>query len=156
LNFKQLEEKYRFLLNECSKHLELLQEDFELLKEFLPLDGKTVKRLYTNRDYLKTFDQIAYRFSKLQDSLGKLLRVYMLLKGESVESLPTLDLVELANRYGFPIDSELWLELRVLRNSITHDYPDSYGEIAQALNKISKLLPLLEESLSFFGKPLKG
>jgi len=81
LSFKQLEKRYRFLLNECSKHLELLQEDFELLNEFLPLDGKTVKRLYTDRDYLKTFDQIAYRFSKLQDSLGKLLRVYMLLKG---------------------------------------------------------------------------
>jgi len=81
-------------------------------------------------------DQIAYRFVKFQETFGRLARFYLLLKGESVESLPLVDIINLAYRYGFPIDRELWMELRILRDSIVHKYPENYSEVARAINRI--------------------
>ena len=153
---EHLREKFLFHLKECEKHLKILGEDLKFLEKFIPLNEKNVKDLVSSANGLKTLDQIAYRFSKLQDSLEKLVRLYLLLKGESVESFPLIDVVNLANRYGFPIDEELWMELRILRNSIVHDYPGNYGEVANAINRIFYLLPTLKEALKFLKEKTLG
>ncbi|MEO2067884.1 MAG: hypothetical protein ABGX27_00010 [Desulfurobacteriaceae bacterium] len=90
-------------------------------------------------------DQIAYRFSKLQDSLGKLFRVYLSLKGENVYHLPMLDVVNLLEKFGFDISPEKWFELKNIRNAIAHEYEDDYERIAQTVNKIYMELPYLKK-----------
>ena len=61
-----------------------------------------------------------------------------------------IDIVNLAEKLGFPIDESLWMELRFLRNAITHDYPETFDEVAEALNKIEKILPILDKAINFF------
>ena len=150
---ERIKERFEFYLNECKKHLTVLKEDLNLLKVRLPLKEKDIKDLTSTGEGLRILDQIAYRFAKFQESLGRLVRFYLLLKGESVETLPLVDTINLANRYGFPVDGELWMELRILRNSIVHEYPENYGEVATAINRIFQLLPILERALKFFENP---
>ena len=147
-----LKKRFDFYIRECGRHLEILEKDLEVLKTFYPLNEKTIRRLVKEENYLRILDQIAYRFSKFQDTLGRLIKLYLLLKGEIAENLPLIDAINLINRYGFPIDEELWWELRGLRNSLTHEYPEGYAEVAQALNRIYELLPILNSSFEF----LKG
>ena len=144
-----LKKRFEFYKSECGKHLDILEKDLEELKSYFPLSERKIKALIQREDFLRIFDQIAYRFSKFQDTLGKLLKTYLILKGESVENLPLIDAVNLAYRYGFPIDEDRWWELRTLRNALTHEYPESYGEIAEAVNRIRELMPLLKASYEF-------
>ena len=153
---EHLKERFLFHLKECEKHLEILREDLRYIERWIPIKGENIEKISATSEGLKILDQIAYRFSKFQDTLGKLVKLYLLLKGEGVENLPLIDTVNLAYRYGFPIDGELWMELRILRNSIVHDYPESYGEIASALNRIYQLFPLLEEAVKFLKEKTKG
>ena len=99
--------------------MEILEKDLEVLKTFYPLNEKTIRRLVKEENYLRILDQIAYRFSKFQDTLGRLIKLYLLLKGEIAENLPLIDAINLINKYGFPIEEELWWELRNLRNSVS-------------------------------------
>ena len=154
-----LKRRFEFYKAECEKHLNILEKDLEELENYFPLNEKKLKVLINQEEFLRILDQKAYRFSKFQDTLGKLLKIYLILKGESVENLPLIDAVNLINRYGFPINEDLWWELRTLRNSLTHEYPESYGEIAEAINRIRGLFPLLKASYEFikeFNPPPKG
>ncbi len=89
-------------------------------------------------------DQIAYRFSKIQDNIGKLIRLYLFLKGESVESLPMLDVLNLAERYNLGVDKQRWFELRELRNLIVHEYEAQTQKMAETLNRIHGELSYLK------------
>ncbi len=93
---------------------------------------------------MRLLDQIAYRYIKLQDTLGKLIRSYLRDKGENVEELSTIDLINLMEKRGYSINENLWLRMKSLRNTLTHDYPGTREQIAQALNELYKLIPKLE------------
>ena len=139
--------RHRAYWQEAERHLTILKSDFEALRDLFPLGGREVERLSLEKEGLYLLDQIAYRYLKLQDVLGRLLFYYMLGKGEAVEGMTMVDLVNLAHKKGFPINEDLWMELRFLRNSFTHEYPDSHDEMAVAINRLRELLPLIEASL---------
>ncbi len=94
-------------------------------------------------------DQIAYRFSKLQDSLGKLLRVTLSILGESVEHLPMIDVINIAEKFGFPVSEEKWFELQSLRNLIAHEYEEETDKIAELINGIYRELKYLENLIQY-------
>ncbi len=138
-------EKFNFFLNEVEKHFSILNQDLEELKTFYPLTEEKIKSLVDNPDYLKVLDQIAYRYIKLQDTLGKLLRYFLLKEGEVVEHLSMLDIIHRIQKLGIFIDDELWFEMRNLRNSITHEYPNMYLEVAEAINSLYSFIENIEE-----------
>jgi hypothetical protein len=150
MNKNDIEIRYLSYLNECRKHLKILNENFKKLKDLFPLTKSKIKNLLSYPDGISLLDQIAYRFIKLQDTLGKLLRIYLFKEGELIENLSMIDIVNLAEKLGFPIDESLWMELRFLRNAITHDYPETFDEVAEALNKIEKILSILDKAINFF------
>jgi len=84
-----------------------------------------VTKLTGSDESVAILDQIAYRFTKLQESLGKLIRLYLWLKGEDVENLPMVDVINLADRYGLGATEKWWFRLRTLRNSIVHEYEEN-------------------------------
>ena len=141
--------KLRFLkyLEELEKHLSILKKDFKELQEYFPLNEEILEDLIKQPDTLAVLDQIAYRFIKLQDTLGKAIKLYFTLKGENVDQIPIIDVINLAERYDFPITEELWWELRSIRNSITHDYPDNMEEKAEVLNILREKLEVIEKIL---------
>jgi uncharacterized protein with HEPN domain len=133
-----MQEKYLFLYEEITKHLQRLERAFTNLNNTLglPLTAEKVEKILSD-DILSSFlDQIAYRFSKIQDSLGKLIRSYLFLKGENVENLTMIDVLNYAEKYNLKINKEKWFELRELRNAITHEYERELSKVAETINKI--------------------
>ena len=80
-------------------------------------------------------DQIIYRFSKLQDTMGaKLFRALLLYQGENINR-PFLDLLNRLESMDI-IDVDNWFEIRDLRNIIAHDYDADSETTVEVLNKI--------------------
>ena len=74
-----------------------------------------------------------------------MIKLYFSLVEENTDSLTMLDLINLAEKMGFSIDREFFRELRLLRNSITHEYVENISEIKKALNNLKEILPRLEK-----------
>ena len=126
-------------LNECYKHLERLNSAFEQLnkKYTFPIDEQAYDEILNNSQDLAFSDQIIYRFSKLQDTMGaKLFKSLLLYQGENVNR-PFLDILNSLEKLDI-IDVEEWFELRDLRNEIAHDYDDMADNIIEVLNTIYK------------------
>ncbi len=145
MNKEIIEKRFNFYLKEVKKHLKILKHDLKEIEIYYPLDENKVENLISSEENLKILDQIAYRFLKLQDTLGKLIRYFLLKKGELVEHLPILDIIHLAEKFSIKINDEIWFEMRSLRNSFTHDYPEFYSDIAEAINLLYKYIPIIEE-----------
>jgi len=142
--------RYEKAFQETQKHLERLKTAFEILKNknLFPLDDKKVE-IILNDEYLTAIlDQIVYRFSKFQDSLAKLIRSYLYIKGENVENLTMIDILNQAEKFQIGINSHKWLELRELKNIIVHEYEDEKSKIAKTLNEIYDNLWFLEKLLN--------
>ena len=133
--------RYNQYLNEVKKHVSILQEDFKSLEEYYPFNEKDIQNFLSDDNKLKILDQIAYRFLKMQDTLGKLLKFFLLKKGEIIENLSMIDIIHKVEKFGISIDEDFWFEIRALRNSLTHDYPELYSEIAVSLNILYESFP---------------
>ncbi|WP_457622913.1 hypothetical protein [Persephonella sp.] len=137
---KRLEE----YLEEVERHINILKEDLDFLYPFFPLDRQKIKNLIEKKEYLRIFDQIAYRFLKLQESLSKLLKWYFLKKGENVENMTIIDIVNLPEKTRIDIDEDFWFKVRALRNSLFHEYGLKYDDVAYALNSMREDLLRIE------------
>ncbi len=147
-----MRERFQKLLSEEKKHIKRLKEAYETLSSSGysdPFSGEDVRELLNSREGTMALDQIAYRFSKLQDSLGKLLRVTLFLLGENVEHLPMVDVINTAEKFSFPVSEERWFELRSLRNLIAHEYEEETDKIAELINGIYRELNYLENLIQY-------
>ncbi|SMP07202.1 hypothetical protein SAMN06265339_0454 [Desulfurobacterium pacificum] len=142
--------RYLHIKAEVERHLSTLKEAFSWIeqKTGLPLNEQKVNSLLKTTEGTMVLDQIAYRFSKLQDSLGKLLRVYLFLKGENAYHLPIGDVVLLMEKYGFNISLEKWFALRSIRNALAHEYEEEREKIASVINRVREELPFFEKLLN--------
>ncbi|WP_297455906.1 HepT-like ribonuclease domain-containing protein [Persephonella sp.] len=122
-------------LKQASKEI----EDKNLLENFDIDDFEVVK----------VIDTFVFRFIKLQDYLGqKLFRRFLEEIGELYENMSFIDILDRLEKLGI-IDSSLeWMEIRKLRNKLTHEYPDELESIKEeiniAMNKISRLEKALQ------------
>ncbi|HEK25007.1 MAG: hypothetical protein ACP5S8_03635 [Hydrogenobaculum sp.] len=141
--------KYRKTYEETQKHFERLKRAFEVLqsKGLFPLDSHKIDSVLKDEFLTAILDQIVYRFSKLQESLAKLIRSYLYIKGENVENLTMIDVLNKAEKFNLGITKEKWFELRELRNILVHEYQDEKAKIAETLNKICSEIYLFENLL---------
>ncbi len=79
------------------------------------MTSEDIIRLRQDLNALNLLDSIAYRFSKLQETLVKILRLYLAYQGEDVEEIFMRDVINLAEKRGLPINWSKWVKLRVLR-----------------------------------------
>ena len=138
---KKLEE----ILKESFLHLKRLKDAFfELNKKYdLPLKKIDKENIYD----LALCDQIIYRFTKLQDTMGaRLFRALLLYQGEDVKR-PFLDILNRLEEMNI-IEVDEWFEFRELRNQLSHEYE---SDDSVALNIIN----LIYENLEEFEKILK-
>lgn len=139
--------KMRATLNECLLHAEILQQDLDELGDTtfsadnleLSLAPATVRLL----------DQLAYRFAKLQDSLGeKMLPLLLLVAEEPLAPTTTFaEKLQRLERLGYIPSAEQWRVLREVRNQIAHEYPE-HPEIKAAV--LNRLLQSVGELLAFW------
>jgi uncharacterized protein with HEPN domain len=136
-------------LNESYKHLDRLNGAFEQLslKYNFPLNQDSYDKIINNINDLAFSDQVIYRFSKLQDTIGaKLFKSLLLYQGENVNK-PFLDILNSLERIDI-IDVEEWFEIRDLRNEIAHEYEESENMAINILNTIYELKQELEKILN--------
>ena len=135
-------------LNKSFLHLERLNRAFlELNKKYpLPISIKDYENILSNPLDLALADQVIYRFSKLQDTIGaKLFKNFLLMQGENVNK-PFLDILNRLEEIGL-IDVERWFEIRDLRNEIAHEYENSDFEAVEIINEINELKNDLKQIL---------
>jgi hypothetical protein len=128
----------------CTIHSERMSFAWEKVKMHFPLDRE--KYIHLEPEELSFFDQLIFRFSKLQDSMGNRLFPAILENlGEEVKGQPFIDrLVKLEELNIIP-SADDWLLLQETRNLVTHEYPFVTEEVIQGLNLLNKHYQLIIE-----------
>lgn len=98
---------------------------------------------------LAFFDLLTTRFSKLQDTIGaqifpEILEPY--LETSSVNRLTFIDKLNHLEKLYYLDDANWWLDLREIRNNLTHDYPDN----AALCDQLNKLIPKAHELVNYW------
>lgn len=130
-----LTEKFSKLLSECEKHIKRMESAASKMSLFMPLDNKRFNCL--SDDEIEHIDQFLFRFSKLQDAIGKRLfkTALMILGDDDIESMPFIDILNRLEKLKIIENKDEWLILREIRNELSHEYEDS-EETHQMINII--------------------
>ena len=145
--------KVEATLTQCFLHLKRLNDAFgELNKKYnFPIDKQSYKNILEDLSSLAFSDQVIYRFSKLQDTIGaKLFKGLLLYQGKNINK-PFLDILNQLEKIDI-VDVEEWFELRDLRNEIAHDYENNDYLAIDILNSIFELKTELEKILNSIKK----
>jgi len=122
------------VLKECRTHAEVLQDAIKELGD-ARFDENTVMQIDVQQRRL--LDQLAYRFSKLQDSMG--MKLFPALLELTEEPLPEdatfAEKLQRLERLGALGSVERWRELREIRNQLAHEYEDAPALKAAVLNR---------------------
>jgi len=139
--------KFDMYIRELNKHKNVIENIFETFERIykIPIKEEDVEDLINLN--ITLLDSLAYRFSKFQDTLGKAIKVWFYLKGENVDNLTIIDVINLAEKIGFSINKDIWWRCRSIRNRISHEYEEDYSKIALIINDIYELFPLLKKVL---------
>lgn len=127
------EQSMQVYLAECALHAELLDEGLADVNKWMPL----IVSKQLDKELLRILDQIACRFTKLQDSMGeKVLPLILVLAQEPISSGVTfVEKLNRLERIGAIPSAEEWKQLRVARNAVAHEYPDDPELRTSAINR---------------------
>ena len=136
------------LLNEHMKiadiHAKRLAVGLKKILPLCPFAGETCEKLTETE--LAFFDLTTTRFSKLQDSIGaKIFPLILELLAEDANAF--IDKLNKLEKLGYLEDADWWMQIREIRNEISHDYPHDYEILAQQANKF---LAAAQELLVFW------
>ncbi|MFZ1575527.1 MAG: hypothetical protein WAT36_09925 [Chromatiaceae bacterium] len=106
---------------EADRHLAILQD---ALRDWHGAPAPNLALLETDREKLRTLDQLLFRFTKLQDAVGlRLVPATLAALSEPFEDWPMIDRLNRLEKLGF-LNVDDWLSWRETRNRLTHEYPD--------------------------------
>ncbi|MCI0667983.1 MAG: hypothetical protein L0Y43_08000 [Methylococcaceae bacterium] len=143
--------KLQAALSECALHAEVLGEAMNDWEGARVSTDQTPNLTGFQRRLL---DQLAYRFSKLQDSLGeKVLPGLLDLAEEPLpEETPFAVKLQRLERLGV-VEVEVWRMLRELRNQIAHEYIDQPALKAAAIDRflegVARLIGIWRQAGAF-------
>ncbi len=136
---------------ECCTHLTHARHALKSMEAHLPLDGQKLSSL--DLESIQDIDQLVYRYSKLQDSMGsKLFPALLKILMEPLEDSPMLDKLNKLEKLGVLPSVQRWQELREIRNKFAHDYPEGDEMKAAVLNAACSSIEELAEVLDRVGK----
>jgi len=119
---EELRDKLSETLAICDLHHHRMIFAWESISKYFPLEEMKFSQLTPIE--LALIDQLIYRFSKLQDSMGsRLFRQLLEALEEDTSGLPFLDILNKLEKLKLLDDSKEWIALRQTRNTISHEYP---------------------------------
>jgi len=131
---KNRDESLAKKLYECDRHVEKLLDAKEYLKNIMPLTLENYLRI--NKIQSSFIDQLNFRFTKLQDTIGEAILKGILIKSkEDVEKMTFLDILNRLEKLDI-LDKHKWLSLREVRNEIAHEYSFNQDEVVDNINLI--------------------
>ena len=131
---RDIESTFKEKLYECNKHKEKILDAKDFLKDYIPFSVES----YMNIGKVESsfIDQLIYRFSKLQDTLGeKIFRGILILSKENVKKMTFLDILNRLEELEV-INRDEWIALREIRNEATHEYSFNQAEVVDSINLI--------------------
>lgn len=127
--------KVNQLIEECELHVKRIDYSYNKLSKLLPLDKKKYKNL--DDEQVESLDQFLFRFCKLQDAIGQRFFPALLeLLNEPVKTKPFLDRLNRLEQLGVIDSKTRWLQLREIRNELSHEYENEPDSMSQAINHI--------------------
>ena len=127
-------ERLKYEREICCKHETRLQFALTRTQHLYPFTLEKIEHL--NEEELGILDSLLIRFSKLQDTLGE--KVFPLLLeclGERVDSMSFIDKLNKLEKLEILPSAQWWKNLRVIRNALTHEYPDNPEFMVKILNE---------------------
>ncbi len=113
--------------------------------------------LYDDKEKIKTIDAFIFRFIKLQDFMGdKLFKELLKRVGEYKDSMSLIDVLDKLEKLEIINDSDKWIDFRVLRNKLTHEYPDNKEDVIEgiklAIAQFSEMKTILGDTIKYIEK----
>ena len=128
-------DRFSVILHECDAHQKRLRQAKARCESFFPLDPRTYSELTDNQ--VEHVDQLVYRFTKLQDTLGnKLFPAVVSALRDDAASLTVIDGLNELERAGAIPSADNWSMLRQTRNQLAHDYQDDPEAGSRSLNDV--------------------
>jgi len=111
-----------------------LERSHQRIVDDVPLQPGQIPQL--NDDQIDRLDLYLGRFSKLQDFItSKLFRSVALASLEDTsQDVSLIDTLRRMEKYGIVQNLDDWLEIRLLRNSFTHEYLADEAAVAENIN----------------------
>jgi hypothetical protein len=148
---KDIRQTFKEKIFECNKHAQKIEVAQKHLSNFIPLNVQS----YQNMSEIDTsfVDQLIYRFSKLQDTLGeKIFPSILILAHEDVKKKTFIDILNRLEELEV-VDRNEWLKLREMRNEIAHEYSFNLEEVVDSIVSIytisSQLLAIYRKTVVF-------
>lgn len=109
-------------INICDLHHQRMMFAFENIEKYFPLTEARFSQISPLE--MALFDQLIYRFSKLQDSMGsRLFKQLLDALEEDISGLPFIDIINKMEKLKLLDQARDWIVLRQTRNTISHEYP---------------------------------
>jgi len=126
----------------CDSMFQNAQIDFECL-----IKSEMNEKFFEDYNNVRIVNSFLFNFSKLQDKIGaKLFKKFLYeLKEIDKENMPMLDILNLLEKLQIIDDSKKWDELREIRNSLSHDYPNNIAERIENIELALKGYTILKE-----------
>lgn len=122
-------------LYECNIHLKRLTYARGKISPLIPLNPEIYENI--EEDKISYFDQLIYRFTKLQDTLGDpLFPAILKCLEENPEQMSMLDILNRLEKLSIINSVEEWVRLRNLRNEFTHEYEENLEENSKLINSL--------------------
>ena len=123
----ELNDKLTETLAICDLHHQRMIFAYESIEKYFPLTEINFSQI--SQIELALFDQLIYRFSKLQDSMGsRLFKQVLEVLEEDISGLPFIDILYKLEKLNLLDNAKDWIVLRQTRNTVSHEYP-FYKEI---------------------------
>jgi len=128
-------------IEECNIHIQRMLRAFTKISGLIPLNWEKFTNL--NENEIEHIDQLMFRFSKLQDVIGeKLFRNIMTSISEDSRALTFIDILNRLEALGL-LWKDDWLNLRKIRNLISHEYPEEKFLAMDNLNNLFKNIQVI-------------
>lgn len=142
-------------LKECDSHVQRVTRVLEILSSWFPINRAVMEK--ADEELIGHIDQLVYRFTKMQDSMGRRLlpSVYAFLENSS-DPVPFFDIINRLEKLDVITSAEEWQFFRNLRNNLAHDYPESIDQTVTTLNTLvsewDRMVRLYEKVKSAYQK----
>ncbi|MDQ6963921.1 MAG: hypothetical protein Q9M13_03250 [Mariprofundales bacterium] len=138
--------RYRHAYDCCLAHAGRLRWAAGRLLPYLPFDAATLTTL--DAVDVAVVDQLLTRFGQLQDAMGgRLFPAVLELTKEQGGLSAFIDKLNRLEKIGALVSAAGWLELREVRNSLVHDYPEDPQLQAATVNRVAELVDTLLTTL---------
>ncbi len=137
-----IDAKSEAILRIADTHVKNLQAAFDDLQNKFPFTEQFIVNM--EKTELRILETMTSRFAKLQDLMGtKIIDLFLLHESQPIEGLSMLDKIHKLEKHNMLDSEDTWIELRNVRNHISHEYPDNPELASKQLNHVYSLAPTL-------------